>query len=31
MPGHVAAAYPDHVWAIDFLQDRPTTAAPCGS
>src|SRR5947209_6827959 len=28
MPGHVAAAYPDHVWAIDFLQDQTHDGRP---
>ena len=28
MPGHVTAAYPNHVWAIDFLQDRTHDGRP---
>jgi hypothetical protein len=28
MPGHVAAAYPDHVWAIDFLQHQTHDGRP---
>ncbi len=28
MPGHVAAAYPGHVWAIDFVQDQTHDGRP---
>ena len=28
MPGHVTAAYPDHVWAVDFLQDQTHDGRP---
>ena len=28
MPGHVTAAYPNHVWAIDFLQDQTHDGRP---
>jgi putative transposase len=28
MPGHVGAAYPDHVWAIDLLQDQTHDGRP---
>ncbi len=28
MPGHVAAAHPDHVWAIDSLQDQTHDGRP---
>jgi putative transposase len=27
-PGHVAAQHPDHVWAIDFVQDETADGRP---
>lgn len=28
MPGHIAAQHPDHVWAVDFVQDETADGRP---